>query len=47
MLEYCRGPIPTMLPFGLLDSFASTLDFHGIKTTFSVYTRCTLKALLP
>ena len=47
MLEYCRGPIPTMLPFGLLDSFASTLDFHGIRTTFKVYTRCTLKALLP
>ena len=47
MLEYCRGPIPTMLPFGLLDSFASTLDFHGIRTTFKVYTRCTLKSLLP
>lgn len=47
MLEYCRGPIPAMLPFGLLDSFASTLDFHGIATTFRVYTRCTIKSLMP
>lgn len=47
MLEYCRGPIPAMLPFGLLDAFTSTLDFHGIATTFQVYTRCTLKSLLP
>ena len=46
MLEYCRGPIPLMLPFGLLDSFTSTLDFKGIATTFKVYTRLSIKSLL-
>jgi len=46
MLEYCRGNIPAMLPFGLADAFSSTLDFRGIVTTFKVYNRLVTKELL-
>ena len=37
ILEYARGPIITMLPFGLADSFFSTLDFLTIFRTFRLY----------
>ncbi len=33
MLEYARGPIPLMLPFGLWDSLFSTLDFVSLAKT--------------
>lgn len=37
ILEYARGPIITMLPFGLADAFFSTLDFRTILRTFRLY----------
>jgi hypothetical protein len=39
ILEYARGPIITMLPFGLADAFFSTLDFRTILRTFRLYGR--------
>jgi C-8 sterol isomerase len=38
-LEYARGPIPTMLPFGFADTFSSTLDFRSLFSTVWIYTR--------
>ncbi len=37
MLEYARGPIPTMLPFGLADSMTSTLDLRTVGRTLYSY----------
>lgn len=37
MLEYARGPIPTMLPFGLADTVFSTLDRRTIGRTLYQY----------
>ena len=34
MLEYSRGFIPQMLPFGVLGSMMSTLDFKGMRHQF-------------
>jgi C-8 sterol isomerase len=45
-LEYARGPIPTMLPFGLADTFTSTLDFRSLAKTLWIYTKHTLRELL-
>ncbi len=45
-LEYARGPIPTMLPFGLADTFTSTLDFSSLVETLWVYTKSAAKELL-
>jgi C-8 sterol isomerase len=39
ILEYARGPIPTMLPFGLADSLFSTLDYKTVFRTFRIYGR--------
>lgn len=46
MLEYARGPIVTMLPFGLGDSFSSTLDFTAIRKTITTYGKLCVKELL-
>jgi C-8 sterol isomerase len=39
MLEYARGPIPLMLPFGLWDVLFSTLDFVSLARTTWHYGR--------
>ena len=38
-LEYARGIIPLMLPFGIADTFTSTLDMVSLYRTFAIYTR--------
>jgi C-8 sterol isomerase len=45
MLEYARGPIPTMLPFGLADTVTSTLDLRNFARTFWHYGRLTVGSL--
>ncbi len=46
MLEYARGPIPTMLPFGLADTMLSTLDVSCLAKTLRIYGTLTVKSLL-
>lgn len=45
-LEYARGWIPLMLPFGLADTLSSTLDFYTLVQTFKVYGQCVVSELL-
>src|SRR5262249_42153673 len=45
-LEYPRGFIPQMLPFGLADAFSSTLDFVPVWRTMRIYTRAVVGELL-
>jgi C-8 sterol isomerase len=45
-LEYARGIIPSMLPFGLADSFTSTLDHVPVMKTMRIYARAVIGQLL-
>jgi hypothetical protein len=46
MLEYGRGPIPVVLPFGLADSLFSTLDARSIGATVMGYAKHSIKGIL-
>lgn len=45
-LEYARGPIPLMMPFGVADTFSSTVDFRTLARTVQVYARSATRELL-
>jgi C-8 sterol isomerase len=45
-LEYARGFIPQMLPFGLADSFSSTLDIIPVMRTMQIYSKAVVGQLL-
>lgn len=45
-LEYARGWIPAMLPFGLSDFFFSNLDFTTLYHTFRLYGQSIVRELL-
>jgi hypothetical protein len=46
MLEYGRGPIPTMLAFGMADTVFSTLDLRTFVRSLGRYAKLTIKELL-
>lgn len=37
MVEYARGVLPTLIPFGLADALSSTLDFKTAWQTLAIY----------
>ena len=46
MVEYSRGLIPSMLPFGLADSVVSTLDLRSTSRTLGQYAQLVVGSLL-
>ncbi len=37
MVEYARGPLPSLIPFGLADGLLSTMDFKTVAQTLAIY----------
>jgi C-8 sterol isomerase len=37
MLEYARGVLPSLIPFGLADGLLSTMDFKTVGQTVAIY----------
>ena len=46
MLEYARGIIPSMLPFGLADTLLSTRDYVTMRRTLWQYGKLVVRELL-
>jgi len=46
MLEYCRGSVPRMFPFGTADSLFSTLDIRTVARLIHQYTVLTIRSLI-
>jgi hypothetical protein len=46
VLEYARGNIPLMMPFGLWDSIFSTLDFKSVLGQSWEYTKLSTREIL-
>src|SRR5436309_8139 len=46
MVEYARGPVPLMLPFGLADACLSTLDFRTVGKTLMQYGKLAAREVL-
>ncbi len=46
MLEYCRGSVPRMFPFGTADSVFSTLDIRTVARLIRQYAILTIHSLL-
>jgi C-8 sterol isomerase len=44
-LEYARGFIPQMLPFGVADSLFSTVDYRTVGRLFKIYGKLTVREL--
>jgi C-8 sterol isomerase len=45
-LEYARGWIPLMLPFGMFDTFFSTVDMVTLYNTFRLYGKAAIRELV-
>jgi hypothetical protein len=45
MLEYCRGSVPRMFPFGTADSLFSTLDIRTVSRLIRRYAGLTIRSL--